>query len=319
MSSTNKFDLADLKEAPRSFDNINSCVQKRIELESLGRGITPHLAHDRSNFNLWYNSLSNLIEDLYELDTYFSDPSKDTDNTRDHTIQIFISKSIHRELLLYTEGHYSAKSLFQSLQKRFKHKSWSHTMVIFNRMISLEESTVSVDEGLTELQNLLRELKSLLGRLWTDDSLLALFFHQFNKTHFHHIANALDAKNSIDPLCLITACEIMQVAQQFQQKEEAKTISIVMVLTAGRRQKNILSHQQSLPQSSRQMDTSTKSRADDRPFRYPHPSMRPAVWATKWLSPKHPCSYFFQWGYWEMDFPRKSSGKPPIEDPKKKD
>ncbi|MBW0534307.1 hypothetical protein O181_074022 [Austropuccinia psidii MF-1] len=40
-----------------------------------------------------------------------------------------------------------------------------------------------------------------------------------------------------------------------------------------------------------------------------------AAWATKWLSPKNPCGYFFQLGHWAMDFPRKSSGKPPIEDP----
>ncbi|MBW0526013.1 hypothetical protein O181_065728 [Austropuccinia psidii MF-1] len=61
------------------------------------------------------------------------------------------------------------------------------------------------------------------------------------------------------------------------------------------------------------MDTSARL------SRYPHPSTRPAAWATKWLSPEHPCSYHFQWGHWAMDCPRKSAGKPPIEDPKKKD
>ncbi|MBW0534038.1 hypothetical protein O181_073753 [Austropuccinia psidii MF-1] len=164
-------------------------------------------------------------------------------------------------------------------------------------MISLEESTISMDEGFTELQNLLRELKSSLGGVWTNDSLLALFFHQFNKTNFHHIENSLDAKKSIDPLCVITAHKIMQVAQQFQQ-QEANSISNVMALTA---------------------DTSAKSRTDARPSRYPHPSMLLATWATKWLSPDHPCSYFFQWGHLEVDCPRNSAEKPPIEDPKKKD
>ncbi|MBW0538940.1 hypothetical protein O181_078655 [Austropuccinia psidii MF-1] len=294
MSSSNKFDLADLKDALSSVDDINARVRKRIELENLGRGITPHLARDGSNFNLWYNSLSNLIEDLYEVDAYFSNPDEDTDKSRDRTIQVFISKSIHQELLSYTEGHYSAKSLFQSLQKRFQHKSWSQAMVIFNRMINLDESTISVDEGFTELQNLLRELKSSLGGVWTDDSLLALFFHQFNKTNFHHIANALDAKKSIDPSCVITAREIMQVAQRFQQRE-VNSITNVMALTSAR------------------------PRADARPSRYPHTSMHPAAWATKWLSPEHPCSYCFQWGHWAMDCPQKSAGKSPIEDPRKKD
>ncbi|MBW0534308.1 hypothetical protein O181_074023 [Austropuccinia psidii MF-1] len=129
MSLTNKFDLADLKEALSSVDDINAWVQKHIELKNLGRGITPHLYRDGLNFNLWYNSLSNLIKDLYELDTYFSDPGEDADKSRDCTIQILISKSIHQELLSYTEGHYLAKSLFQSLQKRFQHKSWSFLII----------------------------------------------------------------------------------------------------------------------------------------------------------------------------------------------
>ncbi|MBW0489938.1 hypothetical protein O181_029653 [Austropuccinia psidii MF-1] len=207
MSSTTKFDLADLKEALSSVDNISTRVRKH----------------------------------LYKLDAYFSDPGEDADKSRDCTIQIFISKSIHQELLSYTEGHYSAKSLFQSLQKRFQHKSWSQAMVILNHMINLEESTISVDEGFTELQNLLRELKSSLGGVWTDDSLLALFFHHLNKTHFHHIANALDVKKSIDTSCVITAQEIMQVAQQFQQRGEVNSNSNLMALTAGRGQTNHLS------------------------------------------------------------------------------
>ncbi|MBW0581938.1 hypothetical protein O181_121653 [Austropuccinia psidii MF-1] len=154
MASANKFDLADLKEALRSADNINACVQKHIELESLGHSITPHLSRDGSNFNLWYNSLLNLTEDLYKLDTYFSDPSEDADKSRDSTVHIFIFKSIHQELPPYTECHYSSKLLFQSLQKFFQHKSWSQAMVIFNSMINLEESSVSINKGFNELQNL---------------------------------------------------------------------------------------------------------------------------------------------------------------------
>ncbi|MBW0488283.1 hypothetical protein O181_027998 [Austropuccinia psidii MF-1] len=215
MSSINKFDLADLKEGLSSVDDINTCIRKRIKLENLGFSITPHLAHNGSNFNLWYHSLSNLMEDLYEVNKYFCKESKDNDKSRDCAIQIFICKSIHQELLLYTKGHYSAKSLFQSLQKPFQHKLWSQAMVNFNQMINMDEATFSVDEGFTKLKNLLRELKSSLGGVWTDDSLLEIFFHQLNKTHFHHIANALDAKNSIDSSCVITAQEVIQVAQRF--------------------------------------------------------------------------------------------------------
>ncbi|MBW0527299.1 hypothetical protein O181_067014 [Austropuccinia psidii MF-1] len=117
MSSTNKFDLADLKEALSSVDDLNAHVRKRIKLENLGRGITPHLAQDGPNFNLWYHSLLNLINDLYDVDTYFGKASDDNYKSRDRAIQIFICKSIHQELLLYTEGLYLARSIFQSLQK----------------------------------------------------------------------------------------------------------------------------------------------------------------------------------------------------------
>ncbi|MBW0569728.1 hypothetical protein O181_109443 [Austropuccinia psidii MF-1] len=137
MSSTNKFDLANLKEALSSVDDINARVKKRIELENLGHGITPHLAQDGSDFNLWYHSLSNLIDGLYDIDTYFSKASDDHDKSRDRAIQIFICKSIHQELLSYTEGLHSARSNFQSLQKRFQHKSWSQVMVILNWILNL--------------------------------------------------------------------------------------------------------------------------------------------------------------------------------------
>ncbi|MBW0531162.1 hypothetical protein O181_070877 [Austropuccinia psidii MF-1] len=117
MYLTNKFDLAYLKEALSSVDDINARVRKRIKLEDLGCGITPHLAQDGSNFNLWYHSLSNLIDDLYDVDTYFSKANTDHDKSRDRAIQVFLCKLIHQELLSYMEGLYSARSIFQSLQK----------------------------------------------------------------------------------------------------------------------------------------------------------------------------------------------------------
>ncbi|MBW0495739.1 hypothetical protein O181_035454 [Austropuccinia psidii MF-1] len=123
-------------------------------------------------------------------------------------------------------------------------------MVILNRIINLNEATVSLDEGFTEMQNLLRVLKSLLGSMWTDDSLLAMIFHQFNKAQFHHISNSLDAKKSIDPSCVITAQEVMQVAQRFQQREETKTDENVMAFAGGRGQPNNMSCQHYPPQVS---------------------------------------------------------------------
>ncbi|MBW0511500.1 hypothetical protein O181_051215 [Austropuccinia psidii MF-1] len=105
----------------------------------------------------------------------------------------------------------------------------------------------------------------------------------------------------------------MQLAQRFQQKEETKTDSNIMAFAAGRGQTNNMSCQHYSTQVSQQTNAWTKSRPDNRLSRYPHPSMQSAAWATKWLIPKNPCSH------WAMDCPRKSAGKPPIEDPKKRD
>ncbi|MBW0491159.1 hypothetical protein O181_030874 [Austropuccinia psidii MF-1] len=92
-----------------------------------------------------------------------------------------------------------------------------------------------------------------------------------------------------------------------------------MAFAAGRGQHNNMSCQHYPPQTSQQPDSSSKPRADNKTTRYPHQSMRSAAWATKWLSPKHPCSHCFEWGHWAMDCPKKLTGKPPIEDPKKRD
>ncbi|MBW0543235.1 hypothetical protein O181_082950 [Austropuccinia psidii MF-1] len=103
----------------------------------------------------------------------------------------------------------------------------------------------------------------------------------------------------------------MQVAQ----RGEANSISNVMELTAGRGRTNHLSQKPLLTRGSQHIDSSNKYQADAKSSGYPHPSMRPAAWATKWISPEHPCSYCFQWGHWAMDFPRKSAGSPPLRIP----
>ncbi|MBW0482805.1 hypothetical protein O181_022520 [Austropuccinia psidii MF-1] len=111
----------------------------------------------------------------------------------------------------------------------------------------------------------------------------------------------------------------MQVVQRFQKQDETKTDANVMAFASSRGQPNNISNQHYPSQISQQTNASNKSQADNKPSRYPHPSMQSAAWETKWLSPKHPCSHCFEWGHWAMDCPRKLASKPPIEDPKKRD
>ncbi|MBW0473093.1 hypothetical protein O181_012808 [Austropuccinia psidii MF-1] len=49
---------------------------------------------------------------------------------------------------------------------------------------------------------------------------------------------------------------------------------------------------------------------------YPHPSTQSESWARQWLSPEHPCIYFWEWGHWAQDCPRKRAGKTAEADPR---
>ncbi|MBW0462851.1 hypothetical protein O181_002566 [Austropuccinia psidii MF-1] len=82
---------------------------------------------------------------------------------------------------------------------RFSHTSWSRTMNIFNTILNANEESQSIGYGNALIQENLQKLKSDIGGKWNDESLMEIFFHHFNKAHYHQIANAIDARISVDP------------------------------------------------------------------------------------------------------------------------
>ncbi|MBW0538923.1 hypothetical protein O181_078638 [Austropuccinia psidii MF-1] len=323
-SSNNKFDVEGLRMALSQADDTNSQVRRRIEIENLGHNITPHLAKDGQNFNHWSRSLKNLIEDIFDEANYFYENKEDTERSRNRSIRTFIIKSIHEDLLPYIDELDQARLIYKALQTRFQHTSWSHAMTTFNNLLSLNEENVSLNEAFTRLQNDLKTLKSAIGGTWTDDILLSLFFHNFNKDTYHSIANALDAKRAINPESLITSKEIMEIAQRFRSRKMETPQSHLMAFASPREGSyHHLQHQQSRRpgQTSSQPSIQPRSqvltpRAGAKHRKYPHPSTRPAEWAHKWLSPANPCLHCYEWGHWAQDCPMRLAGKPPIEDPR---
>ncbi|MBW0506606.1 hypothetical protein O181_046321 [Austropuccinia psidii MF-1] len=323
-SLSNKFDVEDLQMALSQADDTNSRVRQRIEIKNLGHNITPHLAKDGRNFNHWSRSLKNLIEDIFDETSYFYQITKDTNLSRNRSIRTFIIKSIHKDLLPYIDELDQARVIYKALQTRFQHTSWSHAMTTFNNLLSLHKENVSLNEAFTRLQDDLKTLKAAIGGTWTDDILLALFFHKFNKDTYHSIANALDAKREINPESQITSKEIMEIAQRFHFRKTETSQSHLMAFPSPRegpshRPQQPNQHWQgqgSTPKVIQQRSQVLTPRTGAKQSRYPHPSTRPAEWAHKWLSPANPCLHCYEWGHWAQDFPIRLAGKPPTEDPR---
>ncbi|MBW0484574.1 hypothetical protein O181_024289 [Austropuccinia psidii MF-1] len=181
MASSNKFDLEDLKAAIGGIDDASAQVRKQIEIENLGQSITPHLAKDSINFAQWSRALKDLVEDVFDEPSYFSDTREDTDRLRNCVICTFIFKSVHEELVPYVEDHLHARKIFNIIHQRFQHTSWSQAMNVLSDILSVSDDTVPLNKGFFTLQNHLRQLKSSIGGAWTNEALMALFFHHFNK------------------------------------------------------------------------------------------------------------------------------------------
>ncbi|MBW0510338.1 hypothetical protein O181_050053 [Austropuccinia psidii MF-1] len=192
-SSTAKFNLNDLKTALISVDQTDTRIRKRLETKTLGQSIAPHLAKDGNNFRQWSNS-------------------EDEVKTRNNAVQTFILKLIDERLLSYAEDIASTRQIFQRLASCFSHTSWSHTMNIFNTILNANEESQSVGDSYTLIQENLTKLKYAIGGQWDNESLMAIFFHHFNKAHYHHIANAIDARISVDPTSRVRGRDILKIA-----------------------------------------------------------------------------------------------------------
>ncbi|MBW0537729.1 hypothetical protein O181_077444 [Austropuccinia psidii MF-1] len=191
-------------------------------------------------------------------------------------------------------------------------------MNLFTNVVEASDDSEPLDNGYTKIQENLKNRKSALGGKWNDKNLMAMFFHHYNKRHFHQIANAIDARISIDPTIEIKGRDILEIAHRLTAREQPHQSSSVMAMNAANR----FNHTQrtwqptASPQQNIKRSFFVPPAGDIKFKRYPHPSTRSEAWSRQWLSPEHPCVHCWEWGHWAQDCPRKRAGKPAAEDPR---
>ncbi|MBW0487964.1 hypothetical protein O181_027679 [Austropuccinia psidii MF-1] len=159
----------------------------------------PHLTRDGMNFRHWSRSLCLLFDDIFEDEAYFEVQEDNTLRSCNNAVQIFILRSIDKLLLSYVEDVTSARKIYRLFGSRFTHTSWSHIMNLFTTIVDATSDLETSDNGYTKIQDNFKKLKTAIGGQWSNDSLMAMFFHHYNKQCFHQIANAVDARISIYP------------------------------------------------------------------------------------------------------------------------
>ncbi|MBW0538568.1 hypothetical protein O181_078283 [Austropuccinia psidii MF-1] len=317
-SASSKLDLEDLRAALANVDQIDTRVRKRLETERLGQSIAPHLTRDGLNFCHWSRSLCHLVEDIFDQENYFEIEEDDALRSRNNAVQIFILKSIDDSLLSYVEDVTSARKIYSLLESRFTHTSWSHVMNLFTTIINDTNDLESPDNGYAKIQDNLKKLKTAIGGQWNDDSLMAMFFHHCNRQYFHQIANAVDARISIDPSIKVRGRDILEIAHRLKAREQSGSSGSVMAMNTRNRfgTPPRFPPQQASREHHLRKSIFTPPTGDAKFKRYPHPSTRSEAWARQWLSPEHPCVHCWEWGHWAQDCPRKRAGKPAAEDPR---
>ncbi|MBW0461349.1 hypothetical protein O181_001064 [Austropuccinia psidii MF-1] len=103
----------------------SSRIQRQLETKSLGLSLTPHLNGDGSNFHQWSRSLCRLVENIFEIKSYFSSIERDSNHACNRKIWTFIEKSIHPYLRCHADDEDEARRLFGFLRDRFDRLLWS--------------------------------------------------------------------------------------------------------------------------------------------------------------------------------------------------
>ncbi|MBW0526620.1 hypothetical protein O181_066335 [Austropuccinia psidii MF-1] len=215
--SDKKFDIEDLRAALSGNDS-NAILKRQVEIDRLGEGITPRLTSDGLTFHRWSRSLNRLIERTHRVESYFGSEERDANRERNAEIRSLIEKSIDTSLKSLIEDKDEARQSFACLRHQFEKLLWSHVMNLFDDIVNTSEALENLAEAYTATKNTVTNLKSAIGSTWTDELLIAIFFHHQNKKHFHKISNAMDTKVSIEKTINIKSNDILQIAQRFQRR-----------------------------------------------------------------------------------------------------
>ncbi|MBW0531057.1 hypothetical protein O181_070772, partial [Austropuccinia psidii MF-1] len=184
------YKMADQKDKgilqPVNQDDLaaSSRIRRQLETESLGHSLTPHLDKDGPNFHQWSRILNHLVENIFDIESYFSSEEHDGSWGRNRQIQTFIEKSIDQALRHHSDDEDESRNVYALLRDRFNRTSWSRVMT-----------------------------------LWGDlGDLLAVIFHHQNQQCFHDIENALDGKLAIDRTAHISPKDVLEVLERVMKR-----------------------------------------------------------------------------------------------------
>ncbi|MBW0508390.1 hypothetical protein O181_048105 [Austropuccinia psidii MF-1] len=311
--SDRKFDIDDLRAA-LSVNDSGAVLKRQVEIDRLGEGITPRLTSDGLTFHRWSRSLNHLIERTHQVTNYFGSDAKDTNRERNAEIRSLIEKSIDASLKSLIEDEDKARQSFACLCRQFEKLLWSHVMNLFDDIVNATEASENLVEAYTATKNTVTNLKLAIGSTWTNELLIAIFFHHRNNKYFHEILNAMDTKISIKKSINIKSNDILQIAQRFQRRTTNSPLSgQPSIMAASTSQQQTPNRQ--IHQGQRFGNPSTSNQARPPNNRVPI-SQQSESWARHFLSPWFPCLHYYEWGHWAQDCPRKKAGKLAVEDPR---
>ncbi|MBW0498089.1 hypothetical protein O181_037804 [Austropuccinia psidii MF-1] len=89
--SDKKYDLDDLRAALfNSTTQSGARFRRQVEIDRLGKGITPRLTSNGMNFHRWAKSLTRLVERTHVKKDYFGTEDNDPDSERNAEIRTYI-------------------------------------------------------------------------------------------------------------------------------------------------------------------------------------------------------------------------------------
>ncbi|MBW0537912.1 hypothetical protein O181_077627 [Austropuccinia psidii MF-1] len=148
----------------------SSCIRCQLETESLGHSLTPHLDKDESNFHQWSRSLNCLVENIFDIESYFSSEEHDGNQGRNRQIPTFIEKSIDQALQHHTDDEDEARKFYALLRDRFDRTSWSRVMTLWGDLVNGLDAAEDLNSHYSEICNTIKNLKLSLPGGFTQEN-----------------------------------------------------------------------------------------------------------------------------------------------------
>ncbi|MBW0567591.1 hypothetical protein O181_107306, partial [Austropuccinia psidii MF-1] len=166
----------------------------------------------------WSRSLNRLVENIFDVESYFSSEEHNSNRGRNRQIRTFIEKSIDQDLQHHTDDEDEARKVYALLRDRFDRISWSRVMTLWGYLVNGSDAVEDPNSHYLAIHNTIKNLKLSLPGGFTEENLLAIVFHHRNQQCFHDIANALDGKLAVDRAAHISPKDVLEVSERVMKR-----------------------------------------------------------------------------------------------------